>query len=556
MAGYRNELVFAPLGGVGEIGMNLALYGYGDERRRSWIVVDFGVAFAGDDLPGIDVIFPDIRYLVEERRNIHGIVLTHAHEDHFGALIDLWPRLKLPVYATPFTAALFAAKRLGEPGAPDIPVTEVPLGGRFTLGPFDIEYCSVAHSIPESNALIIRTPAGTVVHTGDWKIDPTPILGPPTDEAKLRTAGDAGVLALVGDSTNAVRDGRSPSEQDVARTLAELIRSAPGRVAVTTFASNVARVRAVAEAAQAAEREVVVVGRAMERIAQVARETGYLDGVPEFRSVDIYGHLPNNHVVALCTGSQGEPRAALARIAEDQHPHVTLSKGDRVIFSSRTIPGNEKAVGRVINGLIDQGIEVITDRTHLVHVSGHPRRAELEDMLGWVRPQIVVAVHGEALHLAEHAALARRVGVPQVLACANGDLLRLGPDNAGLIDEVPSGRLYKDGSLIVDAQTRTVNDRRRLGFAGIVSAAVAVTEKGELAADPEVKLTGIPEKDAEDRELSGLVYDAMLSAFESMPRARRRDPDSVEEALVRAARAAIAQAWQKKPICHVQVLVV
>ena len=556
MANGANELVFAPLGGVGEIGMNLALYGYGTERRRQWIAVDFGVAFAGDDLPGVDLIFPDIRYLVEERRNLLAIVLTHAHEDHFGALIDLWPRLKVPVYATPFTAALFEAKRLGEPGAPEIPITVVPLGGRITLGAFDIEYVSVAHSIPESNALIIRTEAGTVLHTGDWKIDPEPILPPKTDEAKLRAVGDEGVLALIGDSTNAVRDGRSPSETEVARSLAELVKSARGRVAVTTFASNVGRIRAVADAAREADREVVLVGRAMERVVQVARETGYFDGVQDFRSADVYGHLPPDKVLALCTGSQGEFRAALARIAQDQHPLVTLNRGDRVIFSARTIPGNEKAVGKVINGLVAQGIEVITDRTHLVHVSGHPRRGEMEDMLRWVRPKVVVAVHGEALHLAEHAALARRVGVPQVLPCVNGDLVRLGPGEAALIDEVPSGRLYKDGSLIVDSTERTVNDRRRLAYSGIVSVAVALTDKGELAADPEVDLTGIPDKNAEGAEISAIVYDAVLDAFESMPRARRRDPDSVAEAMRRAARAAVAEAWQKKPVCHVQVLVV
>jgi ribonuclease J len=551
-----NEFVFAPLGGVGEIGMNLALYGYGDERHRQWIAIDFGVAFAGDDLPGVDLIFPDIRYLVEERRSLLGIVLTHAHEDHFGALIDLWPRLKVPAYATPFTAALFAAKRLGEPGAPEIPITVVPLGGRIALGPFDVEYVSVAHSIPESNALVIRTPAGIVLHTGDWKIDPTPILQPPTDEARLRAVGDEGVLALIGDSTNAVRDGRSPSEADVAKSLAELVKSARGRVAVTTFASNVGRIRAVADAARAAEREVVLVGRAMERVVQVARETGYLDGVQEFRSVEVYGHLPPGKVLALCTGSQGEFRAALARIAEDQHPHVTLNKGDRVIFSARTIPGNEKAVGRVINGLISQGIEVITDRTHLVHVSGHPRRAEMEDMLRWVRPKIVVAVHGEALHLAEHADVARRAGVPQILPCMNGDLLRLAPGDARLIDEIPSGRLYKDGSLVVDSTARTVNDRRRLAFSGIVSVAVVLTKAGELAANPEVDLSGIPEQDAAGETMSAIVYDAVLDAFESLPRPRRRDPETVAEALRRAARAAVGEAWQKKPVCHVHVLMV
>lgn len=551
-----DELVFAPLGGVGEIGMNLSIYGVGSEHKRSWLAVDFGVSFAGDDLPGIDLIFPDIRYLVSERRNLAGIVLTHAHEDHFGALIDLWPQLKVPVYATPFTAALLEAKRASEPGAPQIPVTIVPLGGRVTIGAFDVEFVSVAHSIPESNALIIRTPAGAVLHTGDWKIDPTPILGPPTDEAKLKALGEEGCLAIVGDSTNAVRDGRSPSEADVAKTIAELVKNARGRVAVAAFASNVARLRAVADAAKAAGREVVVVGRAMERISQVARETGYFNGVQEFRSHDSYGYLPPDKVVALCTGSQGEPRAALARIAADEHPEVTLARGDCVIFSARTIPGNEKAVGRVMNGLIDQGIEVITDRTHLVHVSGHPRREELQDLIRWVKPQILIPVHGEALHLSEHAALARKAGVPQVVMCRNGDMVRLAPGKAGIVDEVPSGRLYKDGRLIVDAESRTVSDRRRLGFAGIVSVALALTEKGELAADPEIDMVGIPEKDAEGGSMLDQVYDAALEAFESMPRSRRRDPDAVAEAVRRAVRAVVAARWSKKPMCHVHVLAV
>jgi ribonuclease J len=551
-----DELVFAPLGGAGEIGMNLSLYGFGPEGRRKWIVVDLGVAFADDALPGIDLIFPDVGYVLEERRDVLGIVLTHAHEDHFGALIDLWPKLELPVFATAFTAALLKAKCESEPGAPDIPVNVVPLGGRLTLGPFDIELVDMAHSIPESNGLIIRTSLGTVLHTGDWKIDPTPVVGARTDEAKLRALGNEGCLALIGDSTNAVREGRSPSEADVARSLAELIASAPARVAVTTFASNVARVRAVAEAAASCEREVVLVGRAMERIAQVARETGYLDGIQEFRSVEVYGHLPPDKVLALCTGSQGEPRAALSRIAQDDHPEVAFSRGDRVIFSSRAIPGNEKAVTRVINGLVAQGIEVITDRTHLVHVSGHPRIAELEEMLGWVRPRIVLPVHGEALHMAEHAALARRAGVRQVVLCRDGELIRLAPGDPGKIDEVPAGRLYKDGALLVSAEQRTVADRRRLGFAGIVSVAIAMSDRGELLADPEVTLTGVPELDAQGSRIEDLAYDAAVEALESMPRARRRDPDAVAESLRRAVRAAIRSAWNKKPICHVHVLTV
>jgi len=549
------ELVFAPLGGVGEIGMNLAIYGFGDERHRQWIAVDLGVAFADDALPGVDLILPDISYLVEERRNLLGLVLTHAHEDHFGAVIDLWPRLGIPIYATPFTAALLEAKRASEPGAPtEIPVNIVPLGGRFALGPFDIELVSMAHSIPESNGLIIRTPLGTVLHTGDWKIDPTPVIGPPTDEAKLRALGDEGCLALVGDSTNAVREGRSPSEADVAKCLADLIRSAPARVAVTTFASNVARLRAVAEAAAECEREVVVVGRAMERISQVARETGYLDGIQEFRSVDIYGHLPPDKVLALCTGSQGEPRAALARIAQDDHPDVALSRGDRVIFSSRAIPGNEKMVTRVINGLVSQGVEVITDRTHLVHVSGHPRVDELKDMIGWVRPQILLPVHGEPLHMAEHAALARRLGIGKVVVGRDGELIRLAPGDPGKIDEVPAGRLYKDGSLLVSAEERTVADRRRLGFAGVVSVALALDQRGELVGDPAVTLTGIPQIDRQGQQIEDVAYDAAIEAIESMPRARRRDPEAVTEAVRRAVRAALSSAWNKKPTCHVHVL--
>jgi ribonuclease J len=553
----QGELLFAPLGGIGEIGMNLSIYGFGDGRRRQWLIVDCGVSFAAEEhLPGVDLILPDIRFLIEERRNIVGLALTHAHEDHMGALIDLWPRLNVPLYATPFAAALFEARRSSEPGAPKIPVNVVPLGGRVTLGPFTIDFINVAHSIPESNALAIRTPLGTVLHTGDWKIDPTPLIGAPTDQARLTALGDEGVLALVGDSTNAVREGRSPSEADVAKTLADLIRTAPARVAVTTFASHVGRIRAVADAARAAEREVVLVGRAMERVAQVARETGYLDGVQDFRSAESYGYLPPDKVLALCTGSQGEPRAALARIAEDEHPEITLTRGDRVIFSSRTIPGNEKAVSRVINGLVTQGIEVITDRSHLVHVSGHPRRAELLDMMGWVRPKILIPAHGEALHLAEHAKLARGAGIPEVLLCRNGDLVRLAPGPAEIIDEVPAGRVYKDGALLIDAEGPTVAARRRLSFAGIVTVALALSEKGVLVADPEIELIGVPPTDAGGRPMHEIARVAVEAAFETLPKPRRRDPDEVAEAVRRAVRGAIAAHWNKKPICHVHVLVV
>jgi ribonuclease J len=325
-------------------------------------------------------------------------------------------------------------------------------------------------------------------------------------------------------------------------------------VAVTTFASHVDRIRSVADAARSADREVVLVGRAMERVAQVARETGYLDGVQDFRAAESYGYLPPDKVLALCTGSQGEPRAALARIAEDEHPEVTLTRGDRVIFSARTIPGNEKAVARVINGLVTQGVEVITDRDHLVHASGHPRRAELLDMIGWVRPKILIPAHGEALHLAEHAKLARRAGVPEVLVCRNGDLVRLAPGSAEIIDEVPSGRLYKDGALLIEAKSRTVGARKRLSFAGIISVALALSEKGLLVTDPEIELIGIPDTDADGRAMADIARDAVEEAFEALPNPRRRDPDQVAEAVRRAVRGVIAERWRKKPICHVHVL--
>jgi ribonuclease J len=550
-----DELTFAPLGGVGEIGMNLSIYGLGNRHQRSWLAVDLGVSFGDEEhLPGIDLIMPDITFLEKERKNLMGIVLTHAHEDHFGAIIDLWPKLQCRIYATQFSAALLQAKLEAEYNPPKIPITIVPSGGRIDLGPFNVEFIPVAHSIPESHALAIHTDVGTVLHTGDWKIDPTPILGPPTDEKRLRELGDAGVLALIGDSTNAVREGRSPSEAEVAIIIAGLVNSAKGRVAVTTFASNVSRVKAVADAAKAAGREVVVVGRAMERVAQVARECGYLDGVPNFRGMDLYGHFPADKVLALCTGSQGEPRAALARIANNDHPAVTLNKGDTVIFSSRTIPGNEKAVGGIINGLVTQGVEVITDRTHLVHVSGHPRRDELRDIISWVRPQILIPVHGEPLHLSEHARLARSAGVPKVITCRNGDLVKLGPGDPGIIDQLPAGRLYKDGRILEDAKSRAVAERRKMAFAGCVFVAVAMTEKGELADDPEVDLIGIPEKNAQGEEIDEIVFDTVVSTIEGLPRARKRDPDALAESVRRAVRSAVSEQWGKKPLCFVHVL--
>jgi ribonuclease J len=549
-----DQLVFMPLGGVGEIGMNLALYGYGPERDRTWLVVDFGIAFAGPDLPGVDLILPDIGYLEEERKSIVGILITHAHEDHFGALLDLWPRLRVPVYATAFTAGLFEAKRASDPGG-DIPITLVKPGEPFDVGPFNVEYIHVAHSIPEPNAIAIRTPLGLVVHTGDWKLDDTPVLGAPTDGPRLKALGDEGVLALVGDSTNATREGRSPSETEVAASIETLIREARQRIAFTTFASNVGRLRAVALAAAAAGRDVVVVGRAMRRAIDVAGELGYLDGLPPFLDQDAFQFLPRNRVVLLLTGSQGEPRAALARIVEDDHRAIDLDAGDTVVFSSRAIPGNEVPINRIINGLIRRGIRVITDRDALVHVSGHPRRGELREMYGWVRPRIAVPVHGEPMHLAAHAELARGLGVPEVRIIADGAMLRLAPGRPEVIDNVEAGRLYKDGRLIGSLDEMGIAERRRLSFSGHVGVALVLSAKGELESDPEIMLSGLPLRDAAGRPLEEAVHAAVLGTLDSLPRARRRDPEVVREAVRRAVRASVAELWGKKPVCTVFVAV-
>jgi ribonuclease J len=555
---YPDELVFAALGGVGEIGMNLGIYGFGPVDRRQWLVVDLGIAFAGPDTPGIDLIMPDVRFLIEERANIVGLVLTHGHEDHVGAMLDLWPKLGCTVYTTPFTAALTEARRLNEPGAPKIPFHVVPSGGRVKIGPFDVEFLPVAHSIPDSHGLALRTPLGLVVHTGDWKIDPTPVVGNVTDPERFKALGDEGVLAAICDSTNAVRDGISPSETDVQKTLKEIIKGAKHRVAVTTFASNVARIRSVAEAAIEAGREVVLVGRAMERVVMVAREQGLLDGLPPFRPVDAYGYLPRDKVVAILTGSQGEPRAALARIADDDHPEIALSAGDMVIFSSRTIPGNERGVNRIINALVLDGIDVLTDRHALVHVSGHPRRGELEMMYSWLRPKISVPVHGEPMHLAEHADLARRMGVSEVIRMVDGDLLRLAsaaPDKpAEVVDELPVGKLYKDGHVLVGDADRAIAERRRLSFAGLISIAVAMSGKGELAGDPMIDISGLPELGSNGTPLADVIEEAVLDCLDSLPKQRRRDPDAVAESLTRAVRSAVNAAWGKKPLCHVLVI--
>lgn len=550
----NSELVFAALGGLGEIGMNLALYGFGPARGRKWIAVDCGISFPGPEHPGVELLMADISFIEQRRQDLLGIFITHAHEDHIGAIPFLWQKLGCPVYATRFATDLLGVRRLGEAGAPNIPIRIVTPGQRIEAAPFSVEYVRMAHSIPESAALAIRTPHGLVVHSGDWKIDPDPGIGWRTDEARLRQLGDEGVLALISDSTNIMRDGVSPSEAEVGASLKDLIAKAPGRVLVTTFASNAARLRFVCEAAQAAGRRVVIAGRAMDRVSVVARELGMFDGIDELYSPDAFADLPRDRIVILATGSQGEGRAALARIAEDNHPAIRLAAGDCVIFSSRPIPGNERAINAIINGLVRQGVEVITDRTHLVHVSGHPRRSEVSQLYDWLRPQIAIPAHGEALHLAEHAKFARSKGVPHVLTPVNGDLVAIAPGAPAIIDQIAHGRLLQDGNVLVSADDAAIRERRKLAFSGVISIAVAVTSKGEMAGDPDVQTSGLPARASDGRAFDKIIDDAVFETFESMPRARRRDPDTLVNAMERGVRAAVNAAWGKRPQVHVLVI--
>lgn len=549
-----DELVFAPLGGVGEIGMNFALYGFGPRDRREWIIVDCGVTFPGPDLPGVDLVLPDIRFIVSQKQNLRGMIITHAHEDHYGAILDLWPQLGCPVWMSPFSAGLLEAKRQSEPGPkPKIPVEIYRGGDRFTVGPFEIEAIPVTHSIPEPVSLAISTPVGKIIHTGDWKIDPAPEIGPMTDEARFRALGDEGITALICDSTNAMRDGDSPSEQAVGQGLREVIEAAPGRVAVTTFSSNVGRIRSIAEAARDAGRQVLVLGRSLKRVIDVATELGYMDGLPDFIAEEDYGFIPRENLVIICTGSQGEPRAALAKLARDEMRSVALTAGDIVVFSSRTIPGNEKPILEIKNQLIEQGVRIIEDSEALVHVSGHPRRAELRRMYEWVRPKVLVPVHGEAAHLVAQAALGLLAGIPHVPRVRNGDVLKIAPGDPEVIDQVPFGRIFKDGLVIGSEEDVGVKDRRKLSYVGHVVVNVVLDEKFDLAGDPDLIAIGLPKADRSGKLFEDLLLDAAIGAFESIPRVRRKDLDLVLEAVRRAVRSSANQFWGKKPIVTVFV---
>ncbi len=546
MDSVSGDLAFLPLGGTGEIGMNLNLYRCGGK----WLAVDCGIGFGGAELPEVDVMMPDPSFIAERRDRLLGLVITHAHEDHIGAVAWLWPQLKCPVYASPFAAAVLRRK-LTEAGLLNqVKLHVIPVGGSFDLLPFRLQFLRVAHSIPEAQALVIRTPAGIVLHTGDWKLDPHPMVGPPTDEAALAALGDEGVLAMVCDSTNAMVEGHSGSEGDVRRGLSTLIRDLRGRVAVTCFASNVARVESVALAAMDAGRSVAVVGRSLRNLDAAARECGYLANIPPFAGEDDANDIPDENLLILVTGSQGEPRSALARIASDTHPRIELGEGDTVVFSSRVIPGNERAIGTVQDNLVRRGVRLMTDSDHMIHCSGHPARDELRKLYKLVRPKFAVPVHGEWRHLAAHAALAQEIGVKSIMM-EDGDILSLAPGVPEVVDSAPVGRLVLDGARLVPLQGGVMGARRRMLFNGVAVASIAVDEAGRLRGTPRVTAPGLLEP--EDPDLVR-VSSELAEALADLPAPLRRDDAALADAAKTVLRRALGKRLQKRPLVDVHVL--
>jgi len=545
-----DELLFLPLGGCGEIGMNLSLYGHDGK----WLMVDLGITFGNESTPGIDVIMPDPSFIVENRADLLGLVLTHAHEDHIGAVPYLWPRLRCPIYATPFTAAVLRRKLAEANLLGEAKITEIPMSGSFSLGPFEIELISITHSIPEPNAVVLRTPLGNILHTGDWKLDPDPVIGPITDEAALRRLGGEGVLAMVCDSTNVLVEGSSGSEAEVREAMDELIGRYRHRVAVACFSSNVARIESVTKAGLAHGRHVGLVGRSLRRMVEAAQESGYLQDLPDFISEEDIGHLPRERVLMICTGSQGEPRSALARIARDEHPDVGLEPGDAAIFSSRIIPGNEHAIGELHNALIRRGVEIVTEKDHFVHVSGHPARDELAEMYRWVKPAIAVPVHGELRHLRAHVALAESCQVRQSVLVENGSILRLAPGTPEVIGQVASGRLGLDGTQLTAMGGPALKMRQRMAHNGTAVATIILDRAGRLQGEPLLTLHGLA-AEPEDEEAAKLeAATAARQVLAALPPGKRGDDPAVREVVRIAVRRSLNARYGKKPLTDVHLV--
>lgn len=545
-ARYRDRLLFVPLGGSNEVGMNLNLY----TTQGKWLMIDCGIGFAHEYLPGVEVIVPDIEFIVEHKKDLLGLVLTHAHEDHIGAVPYLWRELECPIYATPFTGALLKHK-FDEMGPGKKPViTEVKPGAKISLPPFEMEMVGITHSIPEMQGVAIRTPAGTVMHTGDWKFDEKPLVGPPTDYAKLKAYGDSEVGTIVCDSTNVFVEGHSGSEEEVREHLVDLIKKQKQRVIVTTFASNIARLETILLAGHQAGRITCLAGRSIRRMVDSAHDANYLASENEFVQEREIMSVPRSDALIICTGGQGEPRAALTRIARGDHPSIQLSPGDTVIFASRKIPGNDTRIHYVINQLVKRGVEVITDRDFFIHVSGHPCREELKRMYQLVRPKIAVPTHGEARHLHEHAKLARSLGVKETVEATNGAVVLLEEGNASVVGHVKSGYIAVDGTSLVPADGSVIRMRRKLRDDGAVFVSVAVTERNALLGPVQLDAPGVLDAE-EDKELIGQVA---AEAQDAIERAKPRATDEqLREMAYQAVRRAINRDLDKKPVITVHV---
>ena len=546
MDAVSGDLAFLPLGGTGEIGMNLNVYRCDD----TLLAVDCGIGFAADDAPEVDIMVPDPAWLAARRDRLVGLVITHAHEDHLGAVVHLWRQFRCPVHATPFAAAVLTRKLTEAGMIHEVPLIVTAPGARFRLGPFDLQYIPVAHSVPESQALAIRTRHGLVLHTGDWKLDPDPLIGPRTDEAAFAALGEEGVLAMICDSTNAMVEGHSGSEAEVRRNLAALVRGLKGRVAVTGFASNVARLESIALAGRAAGRQVALFGRSLRNIEAAARDCGYLKSVPPFVPEEEADYLPDDEILLICTGSQGEPRSAMAKIAEDTHPNIALGEGDTVIFSSRRIPGNERAIQRIQDGLARRGCRVMTDEDHMVHVSGHPARDELRRLYALVRPRFAVPVHGEWRHMQEHAGLAAECGAVPFLI-EDGDALRLSGNRPEICESVPSGRLAVDGERLVPMDGSLLAQRRRMMFNGVVVASLAVDAQGRLVGEPQISAPGLFETG--DPE-PGLIASELRRGLAELPAALRRGDEELREAVRATLRKQVGRRLRKRPTVEVHVI--
>ena len=546
----NSDLVFLPLGGTGEIGMNCNLYGYGERGKRDWIMVDLGVTFGRQDEPGIELITPDISFIEQHRDRLHGLLLTHGHEDHIGAVGHLWPRLKCPIYATPFTAALVKSKLAEQGLLEQVKLNIIEPDAHIDVGPFSIDYICLTHSIAEPSAMAIEVNGHRALHTGDWKIDPDPVIGRLTEVERLKALGDEGIDAIVCDSTNVLSPGRSGSEAEVGAMLEEVVAESTGRVIITTFASNVARLTSIAQVAVRTGRHLCLAGRGMHKIYKAARETGYLTQFPELIEDSDAGYLPPEKLLICCTGSQGEANAALGRMASGHHPHLTLEAGDRVIFSSKMIPGNEKDILNLQNRLAALDVEIISPNGTDIHVSGHPCRDELEDMYGWARPRAAIPVHGEHRHLIEHAKLAQDLGVPEPVRIHNGDMVRLAPGPAEVIDVVPSGRFYLDGDILSDGRETATRDRKKAAYNGVVFVGVPLDAANRLSGDIAVETVGLPQSDGMVK-LSDWVLDAVERCI---PSNGRLTPERAEHDMRVAVKREMKRRWGKKPIVAISFI--